>query len=319
MRELVALGHARLVDYQDPAYARLYLERLERVLAAERAGIADTPADGIAPAADEAAVARETARWLALWMAFDDIVRVATLKVRASRVARVRREVQAGDDDLLRVWDHFKPGVPELAGLLPPRLADALVRWDRRRVARGRDPFAWPLKVGAHTIAGALALRALASCRGLRRRGSRWAAEQQLIERWLQAIERGAREHPALGLEIAACGRLIKGYGATNERGKATLLHVIDELAGAAGGGERAADARQGAARAPTMDANARAAAIRAVREAALVDATGASLDRALEQHGAAPRVPPEQPVRFVRRRPAHVGKITSATRAPTH
>jgi hypothetical protein len=42
----------------------------------------------------------------------------------------------------------------------------------------------------------------------------------------------------ALGHEIALCGRLIKGYGATNERGKDNLLHVLDHLA-------QGADARQ--------------------------------------------------------------------------
>jgi indolepyruvate ferredoxin oxidoreductase beta subunit len=297
-REIVALGHARVVEYQDPAYGRLYLERLARVAAADRAGRASPQAD----ATPDAQTTREAARWLALWMAFDDIVRVAQLKVRAARLARVRRELGAGNDDVVRVWDHFKPGVPELAGLLPERLADALARWERRRVARGAEPFAWPLRLGVHTLAGALALRVLAGARSLRRRGRRWAVEQALIERWLDAIERGARAHPALGFELAACGRLVKGYGATNERGKATLLHVVDHLA-----------------RADT-DPLARAAAIRAARDAALSDASGAALDRTLAAHGAPARPPAEQPIRLVRRRaPSHVGKITSARSARSH
>ena len=56
-------------------------------------------------------------------MAFDDIVRVADLKTRASRFARVRREVKAADDDVVAIVDHFKPGVAELAGAAaaPPR------------------------------------------------------------------------------------------------------------------------------------------------------------------------------------------------------
>ena len=51
-----------------------------------------------------------------------------------------------------------------------------------------------------------------------------------MIERWLAAVERGARDDAALGHEMRRCGRLIKGYGATNERGKQNLLHVIDHL-----------------------------------------------------------------------------------------
>jgi len=278
--ELIALGHARVLEYQDDAYARLYLERLQRVLAAERAG---DP-----PASNGHATTRETARHLALWMAYDDIVRVAELKCRGARVARVRDEVKAGDADLVRLFDHFKPGVPEFAALLPRALADRLIRWDRRRVAQGRAPFALALKVPTHTLSGWLMLRSLAALKGLRVRGTRHAAEQSMIERWLVAVEFGAREHPALGRELAECGRLIKGYGATNDRGKENLLHVVDHLARVA----RFDDAAQ------------RAGAIAAARQAALADDAGKALDQTLTRFGAPPRAVKEQPVRWVRQRP---------------
>ncbi|HWA14149.1 MAG TPA: indolepyruvate oxidoreductase subunit beta family protein [Burkholderiales bacterium] len=279
-REMVALGHARMLEYQDKSYGALYLERLQRVLAAERA--ADPQGSG------DFAVTRETARFLALWMAFDDIVRVADLKCRASRFARVRREVKAGPGDLVRVFDHFKPGVPEFAALLPERLAAGLMRWDARRRAAGKPPFALPLKVGTHTVAGLLALRCLAGLRGLRRRGSRYAREQALIGRWLAAVEQGTRADRSLGLEIALCGRLIKGYGGTNDRGRDNLVHLVDHLA--LGG--------------TFADPAARAAAIRAAREAALADDAGQALDRTLAGHGAPPRPVRAQPVVWVRKRP---------------
>ncbi len=110
LHDIVMLGYARMIEYQDGAYAQRYLDRLVRVLAAEQA------AD--APGRCGLAATREVARYLALWMAFDDIVRVADLKSRASRFARIRREVKAAPDELLRVYDFFKPGVPELAGLM---------------------------------------------------------------------------------------------------------------------------------------------------------------------------------------------------------
>jgi indolepyruvate ferredoxin oxidoreductase beta subunit len=264
--DIVALGRRRLVDYQGPRYAQLYDERLARVRAADTA-----PFD----------ITRETARWLALWMAFDDIVRVADLKSRASRWQRVKGEVKAADADLLRVWDHFKPGAPEFAALLPPALAQRVMAWDRRRAT----PWALPLKVGTHSVFGMLALRTLASLKWLRPKGSRYAAEQQMIERWLGAVVEGAKRDARLGMEIAMCGRLIKGYGTTNERGKANLLHVLDHLA-------------------PLPDAHAAARAIAEAREAALADDAGKALDAALVRHGAAPRPVKEQPVRFMPRRP---------------
>jgi len=280
VHDIVALGHARVREYQDERYAALYCERLARVLAAERQA---------EPAATHGyATTREAARWLALWMAFDDIVRVAELKVREARAVRVRGEVKPRDGDILRVYDHFKPGMPEFAAVLPPRLANALTRWDRRRRSRGLEPLAFPLKLGTHTISGVALLRLLAGLKGLRRRGARYAMEQAWIERWIASIERGSCDDWALGHELAQCGRLIKGYGSTNERGRDNLLHIIDHLAAATG-----TDARSAAERAE---------AVRSARSAALDDDAGKALDRTLVAHGAPARPVKAVPIRFVRK-----------------
>src|SRR5256885_6888237 len=61
-------GVRRLVDYQDPAYAGLYLDRMARVQ--------QLPNDG------EPRLVDETARHLALWMSYEDTIRVADLKTR---------------------------------------------------------------------------------------------------------------------------------------------------------------------------------------------------------------------------------------------
>ena len=278
--QMLRLGHARVLEYQDARYAELYHERMARVLVAERAG---DPGG-----AHTFATTRETARHLAVWMAFDDIVRVAELKCRTARFARVRSEVRAAEGELLRIRDHFKPGVAELAALLPQPLADALLRWDRRRIARGKTSFALPLKLPSHSPIGLLALRTLAGLKGMRRRGSRFAAEQSMIERWLAAVEQGARADAVLGRELAECGQLIKGYGATNERGKHNLLHVIEHLMRP----ERFATPAE------------RASAISAARRAALADDAGKALDQALLRHGAPARPVREQPIQWVRQRP---------------
>jgi indolepyruvate ferredoxin oxidoreductase beta subunit len=275
---MLAAGHARLVDYQDRKYAGLYVQRMARVLAAERAG--DPAGTG------NFATTSETARYLALWMAYDDIVRVADLKCRASRFERVRREVKASADDLVRIYDHL-PGVPEIVALLPRRWAHAITAWDRRRQQRGQPALAIALKLGVHGVSGFVALRLLSSLKWLRRRGSRFPQEQAMIERWLSVLEQGARDRWQLGHEIALCGRLIKGYGATNERGKDNLLHVLDQLAS----GTKAS-------------APARADAIRAARVAALADEAGTELDKTLAAHGAVARPVKAQPIKWVRRRP---------------
>jgi indolepyruvate ferredoxin oxidoreductase beta subunit len=277
LHEVLGHARARLLDYQDQAYVDLYRERLRQVLALEQQ---------TAPA--ECTATQEVARWLALWMAFDDIVRVADLKSRAQRLERVRQEVKAKDDDVLRVYDHFKPGLPEIAALLPTAWAQRLLQWEQRRLARGLPAKSWPLKIGTHSVIGMLLLRMLASLRRVRRWGSRYAQEQSLIEDWLAAVHAGLQQSHALGLEMARCGRLIKGYGSTQERGRDNLLHILQHLGNAAA----------------TASPEDRARAIQQAREAALKDEAGTSLDQVLQAHGAPARPLKVQPILWAGRRP---------------
>lgn len=278
LHDLIGLGCARLCEYQNTAYARRYIERLQAVLEAERQSDPQGRRGW--------AVTREMARWLALWMAFDDIVRVADLKSRVSRWQRVIGEVKAKDDDLLKLYDHFKPGVPEFAAMLPSALANRLLNWDKKRTLAGKTPWALPLKIGTHTVTGMLALRLLARLKWLRPHGSRFVSEQALIDEWLGAVTQQTARHWDSGFEIAQCGRLIKGYGSTNERGKDNLLHVVRHLATAP----------------HFADDTARAAAIGAARQAALADDAGQALDKTLKQHGAPARPLKAQPIRWVRK-----------------
>lgn len=286
VRELFQLGHARLRDYQGQTYADLYVQRLLRVLQAEQQ--ADPRG------AHDHAITREMARWLALWMAFDDVVRVAHLKSRATRWRRVAQEVGAGEHDLLKVYDHFKPGVPEFAALLPAGLARRLLHWDQRRLARGLPAWSLPLKIGTHSVLGMAALRLLASARFLRPHGSRFQQEQRLIEQWLEAVVRGADRSWTLAHEIALCGRLIKGYGSTNERGKNNLLHILEHLA-------------------PAAEASQAAQAVALARQAALADEAGKALDAVLVQHGAPKRPVREVPIQWRRQPRALDGRTGKA------
>ena len=273
---MLGLGHARMLEYQGSAYAALYVGRLHQVLQAESAA---DPAG-----ANGFATTSEMARWLALWMAFDDIIRVADLKSRVSRWQRVKGEVKAKDDELLKVYDHFKPGVPEFAAMLPVGLAHKVLAWDRKRQAAGKTPWALPLKVGSHSVLGMLSLRVLASLKALRPMGSRYAQEQALMDHWLACVVASTTVHWQLGHEVALCGRLIKGYGSTNERGKENLLHIIRHLAVGTAAPEE------------------RARAVAAARSAALADDAGIALDQTLVQHGAPARPVKAQPIRWMKK-----------------
>jgi indolepyruvate ferredoxin oxidoreductase beta subunit len=268
---MVREGASRCIDFQNPRYAVLYFDRLE-------------PIANLDHAVDGFKLTNETARFLALWMCYEDVIRVADLKTRRSRFERIREEVQAGPGEPVRVTEFLKPGVEELAAVLPRPLAGPLMWLARITGLSGK------LNVGMHvrttSVSGFLLLRCLAALRPLRPISARWREEQVLIGRWLTAITAAAKHHPALALEIAQCGRLIKGYGETHARGKANFLRILDTLV--------ESDA--------ISDPGARAEAIRAAREGALADPEGRKLEQSLEAQGIAPLPPRPKPVKFMRR-----------------
>ncbi|MFA5913269.1 MAG: indolepyruvate oxidoreductase subunit beta family protein [Burkholderiales bacterium] len=273
---MLELGAARVADFQDEDYAVLYLDRLAPI--AQR--------DQEQAGAEKWKLTSETARFLALWMSYEDVIRVANLKSRRSRFERVRSEVQAKPGEPVRIVEYLKPGVEEVAALLPPGLSRRLVAW------AGKRGLMQKLNVGLHVnssgITGFLMLRLLAALRPLRRRSARYAEEQALIERWLAAIAAtGATSADAeLALEIALCGRLIKGYGDTNRRAKANFLRIFDTLVE----GGSPSDARQ------------RAQAVRAARLGALADPEGRGLEATLATLGIAPLPPQPKVIQFMRR-----------------
>ncbi len=283
LTELLALGTARMREYQDADYADLYSARMRRIVDAERAaGSVDLP------------VSRTAARFLALWMAYEDVIRVADLKTRPERLERVRREVGARDGEPVVVREFLKPGVEEIAAILPPALAARVMAWARRRKLQALSE---GMQVATTSVRGSLMLRTLAWLRPLRRRSSRFIEEQAQIERWIGALLKvlsgsgpGAATAGSdtqglarLALEIAECPRVLKGYGETHARGRRSFAAMMDTLIDRPlGAGESATD---------------RAAALRRAREAALADPEGRSLAQAL---GLPPPAPKVHPIRFV-------------------
>ena len=209
---------ARVLDYQDAKYARLYLDRLATVreIDAQRG-------DG------DFRLTHEVARHLALRMTFEDIIRVAQLKTRGSRFERVRQEVQAQPDQLVRVTEFLKPGVEEFTSILPPFIGRPILRWAQKKPGRMRKTH-----VGMHirtdTVWGFWRVRGLAGMRRFRRMGLRYKEEHAAIDAWLDLVRRAAQTDSALGLEVVELARLIKGYGDTHKRGTGNYQQIVETL-----------------------------------------------------------------------------------------
>jgi indolepyruvate ferredoxin oxidoreductase beta subunit len=213
-REIIAHGVQRLIDYQSQSYAERYLDRIYLIVKIEdKAGSKDF------------ALTQETARYLALWMSYEDVIRVADLKTRADRRARIRGEVGAKNTDIVRVADFLKPGLEELCSVMPPALGRVLYRFAVKRGWQHR------LNVGMHvrstSVIGFMLLRSLAGLRWWRPYSWRFQEEQARIQRWLAAILRAASRDLALAGEITACGQIMKGYGDTHSR----AVHNFDLIA----------------------------------------------------------------------------------------
>ena len=219
-RPMIATGARKLVDYLDAAYAAEYLDRLESFAAAdvgaggEERGFAYTVA---------------AAKHLAAAMAYDDLPRVADLKIRASRQARVRDEVGADRDALVTTTEYFHPRVDELCATLPARLGGwiearpRVVAALRKVVDRGR-------RISPNTITGYLMLAFVAE-QGARRRGSlRHPREIAHIEAWARAALAAFAAHYDLGVAVLNCRRLVKGYSDTHARGLSKFDRVMGAL-----------------------------------------------------------------------------------------
>ena len=213
-------GVARLADYQDMAYAELYLDRMEPILALDR------EAGG---ASNGYKLTCETGRQLALWMSYEDLIRVADLKTRKSRFERLRKETGAGPDDVVTMTEYLKPGLDEICSVLPAGLAQRLRQWAGKK---GKESSSFAMHVKTSSLRGFLLLRAVSGLRRWRRQTSRYEAEHKLMERWLGAIKRlgFAVMDVELALEIAECARLVKGYGETHRNGVAQFRKIFDTI-----------------------------------------------------------------------------------------
>ena len=208
----VRAGVERLVDFQSKKYARLYLERLQR-FAVKR------EADGTLIA--------ELARHLAVRMSSEDVVRVAQLKLRETRLAQVRAEARARPGDIVRIIEFLKPGPSEFLSMFPAPLARGLLRLVR---AMGLEHASIPMRVHTTGLWGFLQLRALASLRFLRPISLRAAQEKAWIEAWLDLVEQALAHDLLAAHEIIETAQLVRGYGDTWERGHANWRRICDEI-----------------------------------------------------------------------------------------
>jgi len=208
-RDMVRIGAARLVDYQGLAYARRYLDRLDRFR-------------------DDGPLLRELARHLAVRMSYEDIIRVAQLKSRPERFARIRAEHGIADGEPFELVDFLKPGIPEISDLMPPAIGRRLLAWAAKKP--GRADLGPALTLRTTTFSGFMRLWLLARLRFWRRFTLRHGQEQAEIEAWLDLIDEARAADAGFARQVCDLGRLVKGYGDTRRRAVATHDDLVARL-----------------------------------------------------------------------------------------
>jgi len=255
VRASVLNGLRRVVDYQDTDYGRTYLDRFLRI---------EKCAAAAAPDAARQRFAEALAAGLALWMSYEDTIRVADLKIRRERFARCREEVRAGKKEIVYLTEFMHPRIEEVADTLPAAagrwlLSSAFTKSLLNRfVLRER-------KISTSKIGGFLLLYGLAKLRRFRRVTYRFEVEQARIERWLGVLAEAAARDVEFATEIALCQNLIKGYGDTHARGWRNFERIMQVV-------ERHEAVPNPAAR------------VRELREAALADEQGERLEASLSR-----------------------------------
>jgi hypothetical protein len=203
--DIATAAVASLIDYQDPDYALLYLDRIARY-----AGPGKAHCEFLA----------ELARRLDARMRYDDPAALAQRVLNSSEAGHSavtsRTQAVAGTFCLI-----------DLVGMLPPSAADPItpvlgyLRWSGRSIT---------LRFNCRTKRGYRWARAWALLKHVRIYSRRFKTESASVERWLHMTDRASSKQPGAGIEVVRSADLIKGAGAVYHRGLTNWNAIVDRL-----------------------------------------------------------------------------------------
>lgn len=250
VQPMTKAGLLKVVDFQDCAYGKVYLDRLDDIITRDSA-------------AHDWMLSITAAKYIANGMAYDDIIRVADLKTRAPRLARIRQEMGANDSNLVELTEFFHPRAEEIASLMPAKMG---AKWEAnpKRIALLDRLFNKGRRLRTHTLWSFMVLNFLGGLKGYRLKTRRHAVEVTHLEAWLADSLVVLDRDYALAVELLKNRRLIKGYSDTHARGL-TKFSTVMAAASLLKGRDDAADW------------------MNRLREAALQDPEGTALDGALQ------------------------------------
>ncbi|HSE83652.1 MAG TPA: indolepyruvate oxidoreductase subunit beta family protein [Thermodesulfobacteriota bacterium] len=222
LREILAEALFRLVDYQDVWYAEKYLHHLKSVYEIDQEMKGGYKLTEL------------FAKNLALWMSYEDGIRVAELKIRPERFKRIKQEMRLRDDQVFQVIDYLKPDAYEIYGLLPNALVDPIIRLSESRILQRLLPkdkkITLEQKPVTTSFLGSLRLWLISKLKPVRHYSYRYHKEHSLIRKYKANVEKFAPINYDLGCLVAKSGEMIKGYGDVRRRTMNAFNRFLDNI-----------------------------------------------------------------------------------------
>ncbi len=216
VQKMAMAGLRKVVDYQDTAYGAEYLQTVQLFLAQDSGDSTYT-------------LTTTAAKYIANAMCYDDIIRVADLKTRASRERRLRREQQADAGQIVQVTEYFHPRAQEVCATLPAPIGRRIENSPRlygllnKLVDKGR-------RIRTDSASGFLMLWCTSVLKPVRRRLLRHRVETDHLQHLVNTSLSAAEQSYPLAIAILKCQRLVKGYSDTHARGQSKYRMLIDAL-----------------------------------------------------------------------------------------
>ncbi len=228
LREILSEAVYRLTDYQDVSYAERYLETLANIYQIDNS-----------TGSDSYLLTESFAKNLALWMSYEDGIRVAELKINPERFRRIQKEMQLRDDQVFHVIDYLNPDAEEIYGLLPNFFVSPIVKLTDNRLFKkiwsDRSKITFAQSPTTSSFFGSLRLWLLTKLKKLRPYSYRFKKEHSYIAKYTGYVEKYSKTDYALGCLVAKSGSIVKGYGKVRRRTldsfKRYLEKIIDPIA----------------------------------------------------------------------------------------
>ena len=223
LREILAESIFRLIDYQDTWYANQYLELLNKIY------ILDKDSNN-----DHFKITETFAKNLALWMSYEDGIRVAELKIHPERFKRIKKEMQLTEEQVFHVIDYLNPDAEEIYGLLPNLLISPFAKFIESSLFKKIWPKSKRITVPQTPVSssffGGLRLWLLTKLKTFRPYSYRYKKEHSLIKKYSSFVEKYMQLDYGLGTLIAKSGQLIKGYGNVRRRTVDSFNRFLDNI-----------------------------------------------------------------------------------------